>query len=343
MAEMATTRPTTAMNETEFQQYRPLFGPAVVAFVLGLLSLFALIPWSLMLILPLAAVFSGLWALVKLRRLGSVQTGRRWMVPVIFGSLGAVVLSMMAVGDAVSHLIVPAMRAVRSPVSVIATTFMSGQFVLLGLMGLGVVLAVVGLAKLPKITSDAVSGDRLVRLGLTLGLVCAAGGTVNTQVPRQMLIRSAAQTGHDWLAAMAQERYARAILLMLHPVLRPPDTVALDRLLEDRDMRDAFNNLKEVPLFQTMSALGPETKIHLDGVEDVIYRGNGTEVQIAYRVIDPSKEGRTRYFLVALQLVVDRNRRTGEQQWRVYDHQAPYSRGTYQIPRRAEPVHEHDH
>jgi hypothetical protein len=344
MSEITTTRPSTAMNETEFQQYSPLYGPAVVTFALGLLSAFALIPWQLFLVLPTAAVITGLWALIKLRRLTGERTGRRWVFEVVFSTLAAVAFGMMATGDAISNFVVPSLRSVRAPATLIAATFLSGQFVILGLAAVAVVLAVFGLARLPKVATDAVSGERLVRLGMTVALVCGVGGTINYEVPRQMLIRSAADAGHEWLSALAKGELAKVIILSMHPMERPPLTSNLDLLLRDRDMQHMFNTLKDQPIVQTMGALGPETRIHVDGIEEVNYKGNGSEAQIAYRVIVPAEGGKSKasYFLVALQMIVDTNQRTGVKEWRIYDHQAPYTRGHYSLPQRTE-GHGHEH
>lgn len=343
MAETATTRPSSAMNETELEPYKPLFGPAICTFVVGLISVFALVPWHALLVLPLATVFTGVWSLLKLRRVTDTRAGRRGVLLVVVCALVTVAFCLMAVLDAVSTAIVPTLRNLRAPTSMLTATYTAGPFVLLGMMGAATVLAVLGLAKLPKIAADAVSGERLIRTGLTLGLVFTAAGTVNAQIPQQMLLLSAIRTGHEWLSAISHNQFEKVIILALHPVERPPESITMEQLKMDRDMSRALNELKQVPLVQTLTALGPEVDIRFDGIEDVIYRGNGSEVQVAYRVTVPPQEGQSKsnYFLVALQMVVDRNRRTGVQEWRIYDHRAPYIRGNYQLPKHAEQVHEH--
>ena len=81
-----------------------------------------------------------------------------------------------------------------------------------------------------------------------------------------------------------------------------------------------------------------ETKVQFDSIEDTTFKGKIVEAQVVFKV---TVEQRGSYH-VMLQMVADRNPRSGYQEWRIYDHVAPYERKSKTLPEHNS-GHGHDH
>ena len=86
-------------QEKDFDKYRALSSAAVVAFVLGLVSLIALL-FASMLVIPAAGLILGTLAIRKIRRYPNELTG----IPLAF--LGAVMSGLLLVSGSVLHAVV---------------------------------------------------------------------------------------------------------------------------------------------------------------------------------------------------------------------------------------------
>ena len=299
-------------------QYRTPYGPAVAAFVAGLFSAIGIVPWDALMVVPVVAIVLSIYSLFKIRRL-SESGPLPWYAKIGFFF---------------------ALLCVASVVTIIFVDNSIWKYGLILGAAISALYAIYSVSRLPLSLAVGVSGERVAKIGLTLGLVFLVANAINFHVPREQLTQAAISYGREWLLLLNQGKIFDAFIQKLTPESRPPE--GLHRATVERGnrgMRDGVMELEQDGITKNLQRFRPEeTKVRFDSIEDTTFKGKIVEAQVVYKV---TVEQRGSYH-VMLQMVADRNPRSGYQEWRIYDHVAPYERKSTTLPDHHS-GHDHDH
>ncbi len=299
-------------------QYRTPHGPAIAAFVAGLISVIGIVPWDALMVVPIVAIVLSIYSLFKIRSL-SDSGPLPWYARMGFFS------------------------ALVCIVCVVGIIFMDNSIWKYGVIFGSAITALYGIysvSRLPLSLAVGVSGERVAKIGLTLGLVFLVANAINFHVPREQLKQASITYGRQWLLLLNQGKTFDAFVQKLTPESRPPEGLHRETVERgNRAIRDGVIELEQDGITKNLQRFRPEeTKVRFDSIEDTTFKGKIVEAQVVYKV---TVEQRGSYH-VMLQMVADRNPRSGYQEWRIYDHVAPYERKSKTLPEHHS-GHDHDH
>ena len=299
-------------------QYRTPYGPAIAAFVAGLFSAIGIVPWDVLMVVPVVAIVLSVYSLFKIRRL-SESGSLPWYAKIGFFS------------------------ALLCVACVVAIIFVDNSILKYGLIlgaAISALYAIYSVSRLPLSLAVGVSGERVAKIGLTLGLVFLVANAVNFHVPREQLTQASISYGREWLLLLNRGEVFDAFVQKLTPESRPPEGLHRETVERgNRAIRDGVMELEQDGITKNLQRFRPEeTKVQFDSIEDTTFKGKIVEAQVVFKV---TVEQRGSYH-VMLQMVADRNPRSGYQEWRIYDHVAPYERKSKTLPEHNS-GHGHDH